>query len=427
MSILNKESNTLKRKIITAMFMTALATLPFINRIPISTYLLIGLGTVLLFTGNISHDWSNKHIFPWLFTIFYILQIIGFISSPHNRETLFALEQKASLLFIPILISSLYKYDETICKKGIKAFIIGNILASIYCFFFAFYRYYHTPDTQFFFYHPLVYPLYSNAIYSSLYVLVSILYLLHFYTEDKWKIPSWFFVFSLMVLIVTLFMLSSKMIIVCGSALILLFILHTTSKSLKTLITASLVTGIVLMTFTTNSIKHRFQEWNFAKCQQVLSLNDFTNYPFDDFDLRILLARLGYEVTQENNSWILGNGGIAYHTPLNQKMLSYHLFSGNEVTKDTGYINYNMHNQYFECFMQYGLLGFSLLFTIFIYIIISAFKVKSKVVMSVSALFFFSFLSESVLETQAGILLFTIIIYYGWKSTKQLTLPLKMR
>lgn len=403
------------------MFVLACAALPFISLFPLSTYLFIALGVGLVFSGNLSFDFNKKNFLPWLFAAFYALQVAGFIAKPHNAHNLFSLEQKASLLFIPLLVSSLFRYDEVICKNGIKGFIAGNLAVCLYCFFYALYQYVQNPNAQYFFYHTYVSPIHGSAIYASLYIMVSILYLLHFYTAEKWQIPFGVLLSMLILFLATLFLLSSKMIIVCGSLLIMLFLLNTSDKKLRLFVAISLLISIGLTVFTSNPVKTRFEEWDKEKHKEVLIRNDFTDYPFDDFDLRLLLARLGYELTNENNAWLFGNGGRSYHEPLSEKMLSYHLFSGNEITKDTGYLDYNMHNQYLENFMQYGLIGFLILLTIFMCCVSSAIKAGSKIMLYISALFFFSFLSESVLETQSGILLFTLIIYYGWKSTKQLT------
>lgn len=400
------------------MYAFACAALPFINLIPLSTYLFIAAGIVLLITGNISISARNSNLLFWLFLSFYILQAIGYFIQP-NADNLFALEQKASLLFIPVLITSLIRYDAMICRQGIKAFIAGNVMACVCCWAAALFHYSHHPAFSYFFYHQLSATVGANAIYASLYIVVSVLYLLHFYTKGLWKISPWLLFIFLATLIVTLLFLSSKMIIVTGIVLILSFLFNVSNKQLKlfTIISVTALSGLIALT--NNPIKNRFEDWNFRKSNYVLKAHNFTNYPFDDFDLRILLIRLGYELTDENTTWLFGNIGLSYHRPLNEKMHSYKLFAGNEITKDTGYINYNMHNQYLENFIQYGFVGLLVLIFILVTSFATALKSKNKLLSLLTTLFFFSFLSESVLETQAGILLFTLIVYYEWNFTKQ--------
>jgi hypothetical protein len=405
------------RKLFAVLFALACGALPFVNLFPLSTWAFIALGVSLLATRNLSLGFGKHNSLQWLFLSLYLLQIFGF-AMHYNKDTAFALEEKASLIFIPILLVSLLQYDATIGVKGIQSFIAGNIAASLYCLGSAAVHVLYTTDTTLFFYHQLSAPLAANAIYFSLYLTVSIFYLIHYYNKGVLNIPRPLLSAFLAILIITLMLLSSKMIIVAGSALIVYFLFSISGQRLKwtAFITTMLCLGLLL--FTTNPIKTRFKNWNAGKAIEVLNKKDFTNYTFDDVDIRILLAKLGWELTTENKTWVQGNGGNGYHQPLNEKMLSYKLFAGNEVTRDTGYINYNMHNQYFENFIQYGLIGLFILIIILVKVFLTGVRSKSKVLELIALLFSFSFLSESVLETQAGILLFTLIVFYEWKSTK---------
>jgi O-antigen ligase len=291
-------------------------------------------------------------------------------------------------------------------------------LASLYCLGVAVFHFLKTGNTSAFFYHQLSAPLAANAIYVSLYVTISILYIIDYYNKGILQMSKYLLSVVLAILVITLMLLSSKMIIVAGSALILYFLFSISAQRLKCIAVITTMFCLALLIFTTNPIKTRFKDWDAGKAVEVLNKKNFANYTFDDVDLRILLAKLGWELTTENKSWVYGNGGKAYHQPLNKKMLSYKLFAGNEVTQDTGYINYNMHNQYLENFMQYGLIGVFILIIILVKVFLTGVRSKSKILELIALLFSFSFLSESVLETQAGILLFTLIVFYEWKSTK---------
>jgi hypothetical protein len=407
----------IQRILFAVLFALACSALPFINLFPLSTYSFIALGLSLLVTNNLSLGFGKHNSLQWLFLSFYLLQILGFAIHP-DHDTAFALEQKAALLFIPILVLSLLRYDATISVKGIQAFIAGNITASLYCLGTAVFQFLNTADTSVFFYHQLSAPLAANAIYVSLYVTISILYIIHYYNKGILNLPKPLLSAALTILLITLMLLSSKMIIVAGSALIVYFLFSISGQRLKWTAFTTTVLCVALLIFTTNPIKTRFKNWDAGKAIEVVNKKDFTNYTFDDVDIRILLAKLGWELTTENRHWIYGNGGKSYHQPLNKKMLSYKLFAGNEVTKDTGYINYNMHNQYLENFMQYGVIGLFILFIILVKVFSTGVRSKSKILELIALLFSFSFLSESVLETQAGILLFTLIVFYEWKSTK---------
>ena len=113
-------------------------------------------------------------------------------------------------------------------------------------------------------------------------------------------------------------------------------------------------------------------------------------------------------------------GGRRYHGPLNEKMKSYLLFEGNEVTKDTGYLNYDLHNQYAENLVQFGIPGVLLLLAILLTAMSGAVRWRDPFLKALVLVFFVSFMTESALETQSGILLFTIFIYGAWRYRRSL-------
>src|SRR6185437_4739329 len=90
------------------------------------------------------------------------------------------------------------------------------------------------------------------------------------------------------------------------------------------------------------------------------------------------------------------------------------VYSGNINSDDTGYQNYNMHNQYMESYLQFGAAGVLLLIAILFCIIYYSIRFENMYMLYTALLFSIAFITESVLETQSGILLFTIIISGEW-------------
>jgi O-antigen ligase len=137
--------------------------------------------------------------------------------------------------------------------------------------------------------------------------------------------------------------------------------------------------------------------------------------PLDGISLRLIQWRFGLEIISEQNAWISGVGITESQKLLNTKYLEYNLYTGNEELGDTGYIDYNFHNQYVETLLSTGITG--LLMLILIIIATFTFYRKSLVFPALSilitVLFFFT---ESVLERQAGILVFSMMITFAPKN-----------
>lgn len=405
-------------------FVLACATLPFagIWRLPI----LLFIGTGVLTFASVAYrklSWNKTIDTPLLlFLLFYLLQLVGFGIHPDDPHNRFALEQKASFLFLPIILSLLISQHKDAWTAGVRGFIIGNILASVYCLVSATGAYIHTRSTTVFFYHYLSGSVGANAIYMSLYLLIAMAYIIVYSARKQIVLPAVAVGAALAFLYCVLLLLSSKMLITAGSILLILLVCLRWKHAKARLLTLSFLalTGILIW-ITSNPVEKRFAILHTESIEKVMHTSDFTNYPFTGLDLRVLLWEMGSHVLQANNAWLLGMKGPWYHYALNERMRACHMFEGNVRTHDTGYIDYDMHNQYMENTMQYGITGLLLLLTLLAYVVCTTLRSRQYLPSVFVALFAFSFLTESVLETQAGILLFTLFIYGEWKQSIQTT------
>lgn len=403
------------------LFALACAAMPWVDLLPVTTWLFILLGVYLFFEVIVIRKRFPKSfpdVLSLLFFTFYLFQIIAWLQLPKDVFTRFSLEQKASLLFVPLLLS--FHLDKSSEKwiTGIKGFIAGNLLACIYCMSYAIAAFLQTGSYHTFFYHQFSSAVHANAIYMSLYVLVAMFALLYYQQAQMTALPSFAMLLCVTFFTLSIVLLSSKALIAIGSLLLILFFIRSMSWKYATLITVSIALITIVLGTTHNPVSKRFRDMKVGSYQDVLHQKDFTNYNFSDLDLRLVLWKMGLETLTEHNGWITGLEGRAYHNAFNKKIRSYKMFEGNSITKDTGYINYNMHNQYMENLLQFGIIGLITLIGILLITFISAVKQCNTLLVTLIVLFAASFLSESVLETQSGILLFTTFIYGEWKRSK---------
>ncbi len=398
-------------RIIYSMFFCALFALPWLNQVHVSTILFILTGVALVFTGvfHLNYFGYRKQLPVIVFGIYFLLQVIAFYRYPVDNSH--EIEEKAALIGMPLLLFVLaYKYED-IWNNGLNSFVLGCTAASLWCLVVAIVQYSHTHDAGVFFYHRYSSAIGLNAIYFSLYLLTSIGYIV----LNKTSFNPYFVKGVGIFLYINLLLLSSKIAIIMGSLLLLTLLFRAIKSKWQKMTLLVVAAGVYLvLTTTVNPIRKRFADVSIASYSSALTAPSFKDYPFDGLSLRLVLWRLGYELMNEKGLWLKGDGGVHYKEDLNAKMVNYQLYTGNKKNGDTGYLNYNMHNQYVESYMQYGIAGIMLILTVMGYVLYLAVRYSSAMLVYAVVLFVVFFLTESVLETQSGILLFTIIISGEW-------------
>ena len=209
-------------------------------------------------------------------------------------------------------------------------------------------------------------------------------------------------------LLLLLFLLASKMILLPG--LFLLAIKY--RRNLFTFLPKNkLVVPILFILFLLLLVPvlQRFKDILNPRIDIVM--NDKFNYdsPLNGLNLRIIQARFGIEILNDNEAWLFGVGIDKAQELLNDKYVNYGLHTGYNDDFDKGYLDYNFHNQYIETAVRSGLLGlFSLLAMVFLLIIIII-KRQTFVFGWELILLLLFFITESVLERQIGIVYFCLI------------------
>ena len=124
----------------------------------------------------------------------------------------------------------------------------------------------------------------------------------------------------------------------------------------------------------------------------------------------MLQWRLAAEMMDTPDKLIVGNGLKSTQKKLNDVYIEKGIYTGNPELGDRGYLDYNFHNQFLESFVTTGIPGL----LIILLIILDIFFVRHRKLLFplhvyiVTLLFFFT---ESVLERQAGIVFFCLLVF----------------
>ena len=349
---------------------------------------------------------SKDYLIPFFFALlFFLTQLIGVRGSMSSLTTWKEVEQLLPLIIFPVLFMTSRTNNDEFSQASLKALVSAIIICGIIMIGESALVFFKTQDVSVFTYHKLCEPFSSGAIFFSFFIVISLLRMDVIIDSFTTSFQKYAIVIFLLLL---LFLLASKMILLPG--LFLLAIKY--RRNLFTFLPKNkLVVPILFILFLLLLVPvlQRFKDILNPRIDIVM--NDKFNYdsPLNGLNLRIIQARFGIEILNDNEAWLFGVGIDKAQELLNDKYVNYGLHTGYNDDFDKGYLDYNFHNQYIEIAVRSGLLGlFSLLAMVFLLIIIII-KRQTFVLGWELILLLLFFITESVLERQIGIVYFCLI------------------
>ena len=349
---------------------------------------------------------SKDYLIPFFFALlFFLIQLIGVRGSMSSLTTWKEVEQLLPLIIFPVLFMTSRTNNDEFSQASLKALVSAIIICGIIMIGESALVFFKTQDVSVFTYHKLCEPFSSGAIFFSFFIVISLLRMDIIIDSFTTSFQKYAIVIFLLLL---LFLLASKMILLPG--LVLLAVKY--RRNLFTFLPKNkLVVPILFILFLLLLVPvlQRFKDILNPRIDIVM--NDKFNYdsPLNGLNLRIIQARFGIEILNDNEAWLFGVGIDKAQELLNDKYVNYGLHTGYNDDFDKGYLDYNFHNQYIETAVRSGLLGlFSLLAMVFLLIIIII-KRQTFVLGWELILLLLFFITESVLERQIGIVYFCLI------------------
>ncbi len=379
--------NILKDKIFYWMLTFVAITLPF-PAYSINSQAIIILLVYWIFYNSFNEKLEilkeNKF---WLLLLSspFLIAILGLIYTADVSDAFRDIELKVPFLVLPLVFFSVKLSAEItsfILKYFTYAVLVATVLAGSKVLYFKI-----NALGNYFYYDRFSEFLDKHTTYFSLFVVVCMLILLHRFLVLKHKrfyllAGYGFFIFVLYILSVRI----SIIALLIGTIILLLYHLNLKQK-LGAIFILPLLFGSL---YFTPNFQKRFQP----------SITESTQ--MNDTDFRKLHWKAVVE-TIKHNSILIGNGTRGNRDYLYAKYKEYKLTSAYEE-------EYNAHNQYLEILLDYGLFGL-LVFLFFIFYLFKLF-INSKDALGVSFLcvFIFYMFTESILERQSGIVLFSLVI-----------------
>lgn len=345
-----------------------------------------------------------------LMLVFFGVILLSFSYSNNIPEGLKAVETKFSLLVFPIFLPFIFNPHSRLKKQIISVFIFSGLIYILLSYFTATLSYLNTGNTSEFFYEELgaklwmsnnfTHPTYFSFFYNILFAILG-LKLIH-NAMSLWS--KTFYVFSMSLVMIFILMLNSKFgilaLVINGVVLLVFYMLN----SKKIIIPLTLMTGfmilVVVSVATITPLKNRFIE-TYSKLSGQHDGESST-------DTRTKVWETTIELIKENP--FIGVGAGDLRDELSKKYEE----KGYQNLKEH---NYDSHQQFLQTYAELGIAGIATLFSLFLVLFIKSVKDKNELLFMFTLLLFFFGVVESMLERQAGIVVFaffaTLLFQYN--------------
>lgn len=357
---------------------------------------IIPISLVLFFVLHLfSVSWSDrvyyfkKRRFPiFVFTAFYLFTVVGVFYSINLNEALFDLEVKLTLLLVPLSLLTSGLISKFNVYGLIKTFIAGVTLATIIQFVLAFVNYQNTGNLDVFYYgllsyfhHPSYFSMYTNFAIASLLVLI-------FHTRDKPKFRH----FALLgFLVVGVYHLSSRTGLLTLTVLLLYAFLYLIfprmkwKKVLYALFATIVVSLAIVYPITQFSSKIRKVDVSSSKSSS---------------GVRLAMWKSAMPLVKEN--WLFGVGTGDVNRELQQ------VFAKDKIVRAVR-DNLNAHNQFLQTQIALGGIGLGFLLFGLFWPMWKSIRNGKLFFPLFLLILLINFLTESVLNTQAGVIYFALL------------------
>lgn len=368
-------------------------TLPFGKFTPLFIGLLLVNWIVEAdFKTKFNNFFKNK--LAILFVSLYLIHVIGLMYTNNMESGFFDIQVKLSLLVFPLIFAS-KPLSKVQLSKVFYAFTIGLFYASIYMLSRAVSLYYLENEMAFFYQE---FSALLHTSYISMYMNLAIVWLLiEFFKKEQENIQFSKLTSILLVVFFTfiIVLLTSKSGLITLSLIYIGILFHLTFVRKKYLVAALgiiiISSSLILVSRFAPAVANRMD--SFLGAIHTESSTETT----ESTSVRMLIWESSNQVIKNNFLFGVGTGDAK--DALNTE------YSKNNITNALNH-NLNAHNEFYQVFICLGLVGFILLILNIFYPLIYSSKKADYLYVIFLLIVAFNFLSESMLETQAGVMFY---------------------
>jgi O-antigen ligase len=353
----------------------------------------------------------------WMFQVLYFPAVAGYFYSYHKGDASFLLERQLSILLMPVILPLAIQINETAVRSVLRALTATSVIVITYLFahmvysvFFLLRLPFNAAFSGAFFTHGFSRPVGIHAGYLSLYVSLSMLYVIYSFLKADSSRIKLLLVASLLILLTGLFFLAARNnILATLFVLVVIFPLYSIRNKKKYILTtlSFLVCGLILI----NNINYLKERFSVGLISEIRPVNGKLYYNF--VEPRVERWKGAVELIKA--SPVIGYGTGDEIAMLRYQYIKRHLF--------ISYLeSFNAHNQYLSFLIKHGVLGFLVLVAAFAFYVTVAIRSRSYIYLAFLCLLLIGFYTENILDANKGILFFsffnTMLGYSAGRSVK---------
>ncbi|HMU77909.1 MAG: O-antigen ligase family protein [Bacteroidetes bacterium] len=379
------------------------------------------LGLLLLFfilqwlTGKYQIKIQNPLL--WLPLSYFLLHCIGMIYTQSQYAGWIEISAKSSFLIFPLLFSS-----NAISREMIRTFklffVFGSGIICLYNLLLSFNQYLLHGNMNSFYY--VAFSKGMHVQYLTIYLNLAILFILEilFNTSSQTnKIKKIFWVLLVLFFLINITLLASRLATVVSYVTILFYtvvrIISSPNYIRYSVLAALFAASVLIIDYFAFKKINRFEQVEIFLNEKT-NFVDFSKTEYNSTTLRIPLWINAYEVIQRNPLFGVGTGDV--------KSSLDSMYLKNKFTY-AHQNHFNPHNQYLQTGVAFGLTGISLLMLMMLIPLYYAIRNRHYIFIAFQCIFLLNMLTESILERQAGIILFCL--FYAIFSSEYVAATIK--
>ena len=420
-----KDSKDKQQAVLEYLIALILITLPLKS-------IFVSIATISLVITSVFLNKSQGFNFKRAFFIpilFFGIMAMSLLWTKNYNDSLSGIQKALSFIVIPMVFFAIPQVSKESLNNIFRIYGFGMVFYAVFYIAIASKCYLETNNTNVFFNINLV-PIDPGAIYMSVFASLALFYFVQI--EKKKSIEK----VALSIIIVFIFLLSSKSIITIDFIIIVWFYAFYAKIPNGTKVLTILVVSLFLLfsIFFVKEVKDRFLvEYETAfvdnishgklnkqpeKNHNVSIKEAWTNTKFQQTDffpgtaLRVYQARIYKEMLQEEALFLKGFGLEASQYRIRQKAKEHNLFYD--------YGEFNFHNQYIQSLAELGIVGLLILVIMLFVNLNNGLLKKDFLHIAFAITMIMLFLSESFFCRQRGIVFFILLycLFNAWAKNR---------
>ncbi len=336
-----------------------------------------------------------------MFSSLYLLNIIGLLYTENMQEGLFHLEMQLSLLIVPLIMLTGKNVNKFTLPELTKTFVFGNIVVMVLSFISAAIAFFKLGEHRVFYYkdlslfmHPGYFSMYANFAIS---LLISLIY----HSKDRINLRYYL---GLVVLIVGVYQLESR----TGTIVLILNLIYGFGVLVLPRIRwkNQLSAYLLLLFVSIGIIGVSYMISKGGRQGQVIAE---AGNQSSSFGSRLAMWKASFDIVADSPIYGVGTGDAqdTMQDKFKEERIAY------AVVK-----NLNVHNQFFQVTIAFGMLGLLSLLLPMLYPLKFIWEKGNYLYVLFLGNVGVNFLTESVLEKQGGVIFYAVmwvLLYFTWK------------